>query len=204
MAPKQYPRSALRSRAVYPAEKVSLSAGSPLVPSGQDSGCRASDNPRCRTRFQSASAGCLQQRRRGVSWRTAGRDVRAGAIIRRVRSQSSVVLIVTACCICSKSAARFHLIVANRRTDRVGLTGHFGRGHLPLPRPHFRMPRSRQYAMRFCLFCDAYDSNEAGGISSRLFIDAPLGFGDRAPWRARRGTDRCSAVPPCVWRGGDG
>jgi len=101
-------------------------------------------------------------------------------------------------------SSEIHLIVANRRTDRVGLTGHFGRGHLPLPRPHFRMPRSRQYAMRFCLFCDAYDSNEAGGISSRLFIDAPLGFGDRAPWRARRGTDRCSAVPPCVWRGGDG
>jgi hypothetical protein len=29
--------------------------------------------------------------------------------------------------------------------------------------------------MRFCLFYDAHDSNEAGAILSRLFIDAPLG-----------------------------
>jgi len=77
-------------------------------------------------------------------------------------------------------------------------------GKLSLLRLHFRKPRWRQYAMRFCLFCDAYESNEPGAIWSRLFIDAPLGFGDRDPWRARRGTDRSHVVPLCVWLGGEG
>jgi hypothetical protein len=58
--------------------------------------------------------------------------------------------------------------------------------------------------MRFCLFHDADGSNKAGAISSRLFIDAPLGFGDRDPWRARRGTDRSYEVQPCVSLGGEG
>ena len=39
--------------------------------------------------------------------RLAGRDVTVGAGILRARSQSSVVLIVTAGCICSKSTAGF-------------------------------------------------------------------------------------------------
>jgi hypothetical protein len=56
--------------------------------------------------------------------------------------------------------------------------------------------------MRFCLFCDAHDSDEAGAILSRLFIDAPLGFGDRDPSRAGRRTDRSYVVPPCVRLGG--
>jgi hypothetical protein len=86
------------------------------------------------------------------------------------------------------------------------LTGYFGHGHLSLLRPHFRMPRSGQYAVRFCLFCDAYESNEAGAIWSRLFlfIDAPLGLGDRDPSRACRRTDRSCVVPPCVRLGGEG
>jgi hypothetical protein len=96
-----------------------------------------------------------------------------------------------------------HLIVENLQPDRVGLTGHFGHGHLSLLRPDFGMPRWRQYAMRFCLFCDAYDGNEAGAISSRLFIDAPLGFADSDPWRARRGIDRSYVVPPCIGLGGE-
>jgi hypothetical protein len=58
--------------------------------------------------------------------------------------------------------------------------------------------------MRFCLFHDADDSNKAGAISSWLFLDAPLGFGDRDPWRAGRRTDRSYVVPPCVWLGGEG
>jgi hypothetical protein len=58
--------------------------------------------------------------------------------------------------------------------------------------------------MRFWLFCDAYESNKAGAIWLRLFIDAPLGFGDRDPSRAGRRTDRSYVVPPCVWLGGEG
>jgi hypothetical protein len=58
--------------------------------------------------------------------------------------------------------------------------------------------------MRFCLFYDIYDSNEAGAISSRLFIDAPLGFGDRDPSRAGRRINRSYVVPPCVRLGGEG
>jgi hypothetical protein len=74
---------------------------------------------------------------------------------------------------------------------------------LSLLRPHFRMPRSRQYVMRFWLFCDTYEGNKAGAILSRLFIDAPLGFGDRDPSRAGRRTDRSYVVPPCEL-GGEG